>query len=265
MHPDSLRRYGVPPVIATVVHGGPGACGEMAPVARRLASLGGVLEPLLWAGSFEGQVRAVRTAIEENVKTPVTLIGFSFGAWLGLVFAARYPALVKKLIMVGCGGLEEGSGRRTLETRLKRLDPGEAAELSSIIARLGDQETEVNNAVYARLERLLLKTDACDPTVPKADEIGTIDFHADAFRSVWKEAAQLRESGRLLELAGLISCPVVAIHGDYDPHPAQEVRGPLSSVIKTFRFILLENCGHAPWIEKGAREAFYGIVKEELS
>ena len=44
-----------------VVHGGPGACGEMAPVARRLASARGVLEPIQTALSLEGQVEELRT------------------------------------------------------------------------------------------------------------------------------------------------------------------------------------------------------------
>jgi pimeloyl-ACP methyl ester carboxylesterase len=265
MHPNSLRRYGVPPVIAAVIHGGPGACGELAPVARELASFGGVLEPLLTAASIEGQLGAVRTSLEENGNPSITLIGFSFGAWLSLLFAARHPTLVKKLIIVGCGGLEDNSGQQTLETRLKRLDRVEAADLMSIIDRLGDPETDIDNAAYTRLKRLLLKADAYDPAILKADEIGSIEFHADVFRSVWKEASQLRESGRLLELAGLIRCPVTAIHGDYDPHPAHGVREPLSAVLKAFRFVLLEDCGHTPWIEKRTREAFYRIVKEEIS
>jgi pimeloyl-ACP methyl ester carboxylesterase len=47
-----------------------------------------------------------------------------------------------------------------------------------------------------------------------------------------------------------IECPVVAIHGDYDPHPADGVRIPLSNVLKDFRFILLGKCGHVPWFER---------------
>jgi pimeloyl-ACP methyl ester carboxylesterase len=56
----------------------------------------------------------------------------------------------------------------------------------------------------------------------------------------------------------------VAIHGDYDPHPAEGVREPLSKVLKDFRFILLEHCGHLPWIEREAREGFFELVRGEL-
>jgi pimeloyl-ACP methyl ester carboxylesterase len=74
----------------------------------------------------------------------------------------------------------------------------------------------------------------------------------------------MRSSGELLELGRQISCPVVALHGDYDPHPADGVRGPLASVLSEFRFVLLERCGHMPWIERQARERFFEVLEEEL-
>ena len=58
--------------------------------------------------------------------------------------------------------------------------------------------------------------------------------------------------------------PVTAIHGDYDPHPAQGVQDPLSRTLKRFTFILLKNCGHTPWIERAAREEFYAVLEREL-
>ena len=36
------------------------------------------------------------------------------------------------------------------------------------------------------------------------------------------------------------------------------------SALEKFRFILLDNCGHRPWIERQARDMFYGILNEEL-
>ena len=73
----------------------------------------------------------------------------------------------------------------------------------------------------------------------------------------------MRRGGQLLAFAQHITCPVVALHGDYDPHPAEGVRLPLST-LKDFRFILLENCGHTPWLERQAKGNFYRILKKEL-
>jgi pimeloyl-ACP methyl ester carboxylesterase len=74
----------------------------------------------------------------------------------------------------------------------------------------------------------------------------------------------LRRSGKLLEMGKEITVPVVAIHGDYDSHPAEGVEKPLSAILKDFHFILLEKCGHKPWIERQARERFYTILEGEL-
>ena len=74
----------------------------------------------------------------------------------------------------------------------------------------------------------------------------------------------LRQTGELLELGKRVQCPVLAIHGDYDPNPSEGVQGPLSSVIRDFRFVLLEECGHLPWIEKKAKGPFFEVLREEL-
>ena len=112
-----------------------------------------------------------------------------------------------------------------------------------------------------RLGQLISKADSYSP-LPYKSEI--LECQYDVFTGVWKDAEKLRDSGELLKLGEQIKCPVVAIHGDYDPHPGEGVRGPLSRVLKDFRFILLKKCGHQPWIESRAGDRFYQILKEEL-
>ena len=99
-HLKNLRTYGQAPFSVAVIHGGPGAGGEMAPVARELASDRSVLEPIQTATSLEGQVAELRAVLEIHGDLPITLIGFSWGAWLSFIVAARYPAIVGKLILV---------------------------------------------------------------------------------------------------------------------------------------------------------------------
>ena len=83
--------------------------------------------------------------------------------------------------------------------------------------------------------------------------------------AVWtRSIAFLRQKGELLELCQKVQCPVIAIHGDYDPHPAEGVREPLQTALKSFRFVLLENCGHKPWIEKRAKDKFYSVLRGVL-
>jgi pimeloyl-ACP methyl ester carboxylesterase len=258
----NLRKYGRVPYMVAVIHGGPGACGEMAPVAHELAYKWGVLEPLQTAISLEGLIKELKTVLEKNGDTPVTLIGFSWGAWLSFIFAAKYPSLVKKLILVGSGPYEEKYATRILRTRLNRLSLKDRTEAKSIIEILDDPAAESKNTAFTRFGALLSKADAYDPIINKSE---VIDCSYDVYQSVWKDAAEMRRSGELLKLGQHIKCPVVAIHGDYDPHPAKGVQKPLSAILKSFRFIVLKNCGHCPWIERTAKDQFYGILKEELS
>jgi pimeloyl-ACP methyl ester carboxylesterase len=257
----NLRTYGKAPFKVAVIHGGPGAAGEMASVARELSSGWGVLEPIQTVSSLEGQIEELGTVLKKNGDLPIFLIGFSWGAWLIFIFSATYPAFVKKLILIGSGPFEEKYSARIEGTRLNRLSEKERTEVESLIEVLYNPAAEGKSTAFARFGALFSKADAYDPITQESD---VIDFKADIFQSVWKEAKELRRSGKLLELGKRIKCPVVAIHGDYDPHPALGVQKPLSAILKSFRLILLENCGHKPWIERQARDEFYRILKEEL-
>ncbi len=262
---ENLRTHGEAPFPVAVVHGGPGAGGEMAPVARELAASGwGVLEPIQTATSLVGQVEELREVLEAHGDLPISLIGFSWGAWLGWIVAARYPAIVGKLILVGSGPYEEKYVARLQEARWGRLSEEERAEFESIVGALQDPAIVDRDALLARLGALAAKTDEYDPVMAGREGPVGRGGQGAIFRGVWKEAAALRRRGELLDLGRRIRCPVVAIHGDYDPHPAEGVQVPLSAVLKSFRFILLKNCGHKPWIERQARDRFYGILREEL-
>jgi pimeloyl-ACP methyl ester carboxylesterase len=59
---------------------------------------------------------------------PVVLIGFSWGAWLSYIVAARYPALIRKLLLVASGPFDERYVPRFRETRLQRLHEQDQAE-----------------------------------------------------------------------------------------------------------------------------------------
>ncbi len=250
----NLRKYGTPPFNIAVIHGGPGAAGEMAPVAKTLSHKYGVLEPIQTQTSLTGQIEELKKTISNNCSSPINLIGHSWGAWLGFMLTAKYPTLVKKLILVGSGPFEEKYAKNLLEKRLKRLIPKDSQEVRSLLSNIDDSS-------FARLGALIDKADSYDP-ITHEDEI--ISYSAEIFQKVWKDAATLRSNGKLLDMSQEIQCPVTAIHGDYDPHPLEGVSKPLESRLSDFKFIKLNHCGHTPWIERLAKEEFYSILEREL-
>ena len=257
----NLRKYGKAPFRLVVIHGGPGAAGEMAPVALELSSDCSVLEPLQTAASVEGQIKELRMVLEKNGSLPVTLIGFSWGAWLSFIFAASYPSFVEKIILIGSGCFEEKYAEKIEETRLKRLNEEDRSEVKAIMKALDNSAADNKRRIFARFGEIFTKADAFDP-LPY--QLQVIDYRVEIFQCVWKDARELRRSGKLLEFGKHVKCPVTVIHGDYDPHPFEGVQKPLSDVLGDFKFILLRNCGHMPWIERQAKAEFFKILRQEM-
>jgi len=257
----SLRKYGGPLFRLAVIHGGPGAAGGTASVARTLSNNYGVLEPLQTVDSLEGQITELKSALEDDSNLPIILIGFSWGAWLSYIFTARYPDLVKKLILISSGPFEEKYALGINEVRMRRLSEEERIEVNSLYRKFNDSRIEVKDKVFQRFGEIFSKADTFNSIDDDSDKI-IYDFKI--FQNVWKEAAEMRKNGSLLEFGKQIKCPVIAIHGDYDPHPPNGVKYPLSKMLNDFRFVLLKNCGHKPWIEKQAKDKFYKILKSEI-
>ncbi|MGA1865442.1 MAG: alpha/beta fold hydrolase [bacterium] len=258
---ESLRIYGKAPFKIAVIHGGPGAPGQMAPVARELSGDWGILEPFQKATSLEGQVREMKEILEENGKPPFTLIGSSWGAMLSLIFSSRHPGFTNKIILIGSGVYEEKYSSNILETRLNRLSKAERMEAHSMMEAINDPAIQDKNTPMTILGRLFMKSDSYNPLSMDSEAL-ECQYHI--YKNVWQEVKELRMSGKLLDIGKRVQCPVVAIHGDYDPHPPEGVQRPLSRILKDFQFFLLKNCGHYPWNEMEARDEFYKILKNQL-
>jgi pimeloyl-ACP methyl ester carboxylesterase len=260
---SNLRIHGVAPYRIAVVHGGPGACGSVAPIAAELSRDGGVLEPYQTAYTIDGLVDELRDVIVALGERPMTLIGHSWGAWLVWVVAARYPDLVRKLILVGSGPFEARYAEGIDTVRFSRLTEAERTEVSTAFERFSDPTTPNRNDLLGRIGALMGKADTYDPLPIESDDLSP-EGDPDAFARIWPEANAMRKRGELLALASEISCPVVAIHGTYDPHPVDGVRVPLEDSLCDFRMIVLDRCGHEPWCERHARAEFFRVLREEV-
>jgi pimeloyl-ACP methyl ester carboxylesterase len=233
----------------------------MAPVARRLSRNCGVLEPLQTARSVEGQIEEMSDCLSTHSQIPSVLIGYSWGAWLSVLTAARYPELCAKLILVGCPPFAESSAARLQTRRLDRLDHEEKAEYEASLTALSDPVAQDNDTALERLGHLAAKADAYAPIDDAKESV--IRVSAGIYRAVWAEASAMRRSGELLRQVHRVTCPVVAIHGDSDPSPAAGVAEPLSA-LPGFRLITLAQCGHRPWLERYAQDEFYRILLSEI-
>ena len=259
----NFRTWGKPPYQVAVIHGGPGAPGSVAPVARELSITMGVLEPFQTAKSADGQVAELAAVLKEHGDLPVTLVGWSWGATLSYLTAARFPDLVRKLILVGTPPLEVKDGSRADLTPvwMERLSEAERNEFVKLVDYIWDGKTEDKGPAMGKLFRLIARADSYEQ-IPGKDDV--LEYQLDINIAVGLVLRDLINSKKLIELGKDIKCPVMAINGDYDPRSAENVRVPLSLMIKDFKFVLLQKCGHYPWMEKYARDEFFKVLIKEI-
>jgi len=258
---ENLRLYGDKTYEAIVVHGGPGAPGSLAPVARVLSKKIGVIEPFQTKDYIEGQINELREVIKKYCNKPITLIGHSWGAWLSYMFAAKNSKYVKKLIIVGSGPYDAKYLHLMNNTRNSRFSEEERQRINQLSELLHNPDTDNLKEVFKELGNIMTKVDSYRPII---NENEIVKYQPKIFMKIMPEISELRKKGELLDIGNNIKCPVVVIHGDYDPHPYQGVKEPLSKVIKNNKFILLDNCGHYPWNEQYAKDRFYEILFDEL-
>jgi pimeloyl-ACP methyl ester carboxylesterase len=259
----NYRLWGKAPYQVVVVHGGPGAPGSIAPVARELATGMGVIEPLQTADSIEGQIKELAAVIKEQAETPITLVGWSWGASLSYMTAARYPELVKKLVLIGTSPILARKGPRPDQAPayIERLSDAEKADFFNLVNKLWDEKTKDKNTEFRKLCRVIARAEIFKP-IPAGDDV--IEYQFNINQAIVRELNKLIEGGTLVETGQKIKCPVATIQGDYDTNGTDEVREALSRVIKDFRFIVVEKCGHSPWLEKYARDKFFSVLREEI-
>lgn len=257
---DNLRTYGSEPYDVVLLHGGPGGPGSLETISRRLSISFGIIEPLITSLSIKEQIEDLNSLIIHNSSKPMSFIGHSWGAWLCLLYASAFPDLVKKIIMIGAPPFEDKYVHKIEETRLSRLTENERKEFLLAENQLTDLHSQTGYLSSAFIN-LLTKTDVFE-ALP--DETIDSKFYPSVYERVWTEALQMRSSGKLIEVIKEIKCPVVAIHGDFDPHPAEGVKNPLTEILPNFRFNLIERCGHYPWKEKYGKDILYKIFYKEM-
>ncbi|MCU0847331.1 MAG: alpha/beta hydrolase [Spirochaetes bacterium] len=254
---ENPRTYGTPPFSVAVIHGGPGACGDMMPVAEELSKHAGIIEPMQTLDTIDGLLKEMAQILENNAAVPLHLVGHSWGAWLSILFASIHPGMVKSLILVGTPPMEIGQSMTVNRTRTSRLSPDDRTRLEEL-GRMIDKNDDPN-LILEMMNDLTGKTDfysriSCVATVT--------DFNVLNFRKISAESLRLRSSGALLESCKKIKCPVVGIHGDHDPHPYAAIKSILKGIIKDFTFILLDKCGHYPWNEMYSKNRFFSIIHD---
>jgi pimeloyl-ACP methyl ester carboxylesterase len=253
-----VREYGAGTSTVMTLHGGPGAAGDLAPLARELAKRWRVLEPFQ-RGSGAGRL-TVATHVQDldevirarcGGQRPI-LVGHSWGAMLALAYAASHPGTASALVLIGCGTFT-AAARAEFKARLHaRLTPADREELTRIEETIGDEDQR-----YAARGRLMMRVYACD-VEDAPSEYEAVD--ALGHDETWTDMLRLQREGVYPAAFAAIRVPVLMIHGEVDPHPGTTIRDDLRTCIPHLEYVELAECGHSPWLERRARQRFYEVI-----
>jgi pimeloyl-ACP methyl ester carboxylesterase len=248
-----------------VLHGGPAAVGDAAPIARGLSDSftaiepwqrGSGEEPLTVARHVE-DLRALITGL--NSASPPALVGHSWGAMLALCYGASYPNEAGPIVLVGCGTFDDASRARMKEILQERTDRRLQEQLAQVAASASDA-ADLHIKRY-KLTRDLSVYDRAEPW-PEKEEFEPLDVRAHA--ETWGDMMRLVSDGTYPGAFTRIASEVLMLHGDYDPHPGPMIYESLRPYIRTLEYRELNRCGHSPWLERSARSEFFSALKTWL-
>jgi pimeloyl-ACP methyl ester carboxylesterase len=263
-----VRSYGDDGPYVVLLHGGPGAPGQVAPVARFLSGRFRILEPLQRLSgdvplTVARHVRDLHEVLEGPVQEgPVRLVGFSWGAMLALTYAARYPDEIDRVILIGCGTFDRHARQLYQDSMEKRMDTHDRHRIDELETLLAYEEDPVRrNELFAQFGEIYTRIQSCNP-LPVSTEVLVHD--EAGFRQTWMDALSLQEQGLQPEEFKAINAHVTMIHGDEDPHPGELIYDSLVPFIPDIAYREVPRCGHIPWMEREAREVFYQLLLECL-
>lgn len=262
----NYREYGDKPYRMMLLHGGPGALGDMGYLANQLSSRFGVVEALQTKSTVDELIEELKGLTEQFRSKEISkfiLVGHSWGAWLAYLFAAKYPESVEKLILVGSGPFEVEYVEELEKTRMERMTKEQRDQLEALVSCFYDPNEGNKDALLKELGGLMEIVDTYD-AIEIEDQEYMIKVDGDLYKGIWEEAAALRKSGELLRQGRKLTMPVVVIHGEYDPHPLEGVIKPLEKVTSLQEVHILKKCGHTPWKEKYASERLIEILEGQI-
>ncbi len=259
---ENFRLHGSAPYRVVLVHGGPGVSGELDPLGAFLAEQGvGALEVLQSGDTIEFLLEELLGLLLQQGEPPVVLVGFSWGAWLGLLFADRHPELISKAIFISMPPVRSSEAALVDKLRYDMMSGCQRIDAQALYEKVltGDA------VAFKALGKLMSSLDAV--SVVDIDD-SRVAYEPLRFLALWEEAAQLRENGEIERCYRSIEVPLVVIHGERDLHPAKSLlrlSEDIGGGYLDMMFYLLPECGHYPWLERFASSRFLGILLSEVN
>ncbi len=174
------------------------------------------------------QVECLRDLLTHLGHDAVHLVGHSMGGWISLAFAAAYPDVVQRLVVVDAAGL--------------KFDP----DVSMQRALLPESADDVDVLMRANFQR-----------PPRLPRFVVRDVLRLCRRDVETRTEVLRQLAYGVEflderLASIVA-PTLIVWGRSDPITPLAIGERLAAGIRSAELVVLDDCAHSPNIERPAR------------
>jgi len=180
-----------------------------------------------------------------SVAAPVTLLGFSWGGLLALLFAIEHPELVARLALVAPAGTHADVRAEFERTLAERQASHEVATARAALSRSGLRERDPD-AFWRRAFELSVAGYFKDPA--RARNLTPFRVAARAQRAVWESLSGLDLRPKLPGIAA----PTLILHGRFDPVPLASSE-TLARLMPHATLVVFEDSGHALYAEETAR------------
>jgi pimeloyl-ACP methyl ester carboxylesterase len=264
--PLAVRTYGTTGPDVFVLHGGPAAAGNAAPIARELGASFCAIEPFQRGSgdtplTVERHIADLHDLIARRcAQSPPALVGESWGAMLALCYAAAHPEFRGPLALIGCGTFDHNTRSVFERTLRERMSPSTQARIDAL-HRHSDSPDSIKEMIELTLPHYAFSALPHDEHTAETSP----PFDMRAHRETWNDMLRLQRAGRYPAAFSAIRSPVLMMHGDYDPHPGPLIRDSLRPFIPHLEYYRMTRCGHEPWRERYARDFFFATLAEWLA
>ncbi len=248
-----------------LVHGGPGLYGYMDDLNAELARNHSCTTYSQKSLTVDAHVEELKMILENQAEKPV-LVGHSWGGLLSMLTLAKYPALARKIVLVGPMPFDmEGIGLfvKNIESRLTTEERVQRKNNLENFAKLDDSDEK--NSTFKRLSDASFKTYQYHPALDRiSSKLKSVD--SDVFFATQADLLQTMAKSSLLDRMTAVKIPVEMIYGDYDPSPCARLAQQLKEKLNSFSVLELKNCGHYPWWEDdGVHARFISALEKSFN
>ena len=185
--------------------------------------------------SGEYTVDSLSESVHKHLTTDTILVGWSLGGLIAINIAARYPELVRKLILIASS------------PQFANTDSWEHGVKKSIIDGFASDLIQNYRETIHRF--LAIQTFGSEQAKPVIRELKAKVFaHGEPHLDSLSKGLKILKNSNLSDVARLIQCPTLIVLGEKDTLIPKSSGNETRNIIANSQLEIIKGAGHAPFI-----------------